>query len=61
MIEGITQSYILENKVNIIDDEINLINLTNLVTQANLTMKKELQFLDIDEVSTKERHRPKNI
>ena len=49
MVGGIPHSHILETKVNIIDDEINLTNDTDLVTHANLTMKKELQFMDIVE------------
>ena len=49
MVGGIPHSHILETKVNIIDDEINLTNDKDLVTHANLTMKKELQFMDIVE------------
>ena len=43
---GIPHSHILETDINIIDDDTNM-RYPDLLTHSNLTMKKELQFMDI--------------
>ena len=46
LIGGIPHSHILETDINIIDDDTNMRH-PDLLTHSNLTMKKELQFMDI--------------
>ena len=43
----IPYSHILETKVNIVEDGVDMSAGNGLLSHANLAMKKELQFMDI--------------